>query len=462
MSETINTVLQQMAELTAAVKAAKAPKTDLQWDTVKDAFGAQIEALVAAQIQEKMAAQPVRPGAAVYAQEGGELKNNRYSAFVKSFAAGQTHPWGGQRVQPIDLLIAHNMLAGQQKAYLPQIGGVAYAPSDDLRTAIKAMDSTTSGAGDELVNTGMAAQLWNDIFLASRVVSTMMRIPMPTNPFDIPLGLGAVTWRKGSENTAVTASNPATAKSTLTATELVTEQNWSYTLDEDAIVALAPEIRRRLAQSGAEIIDAFALNADATDAATGNINLDDADPDSDMYYLSSGQDGIRHQWLVDNTAMGNSAGGDALVDGDLTSTLAEMGKYAADPSQVVFVCDVATYLAGFLALTNTTTVDKFGPQATVLTGQLAAYRGIPIIVSASHPLTKADGKADAASNTLGSISIFNRNMWYAGFRRDLLMEVDRDIQKRQYVMVTSLRQAVAAHGTRSTNTHTAGVYNILV
>ena len=47
-------------------------------------------------------------------------------------------------------------------------------------------------------------------------------------------------------------------------------------------------------------------------------------------------------------------------------------------------------------------------------------------------------------------------MWYAGFRRDLLIETDRDIQKRMYVMVTSLRMAVAAHGTRSTNTHTAG------
>jgi HK97 family phage major capsid protein len=461
MSDT-HAILQQMVELTTAVKAAQSPKTDLRWDAVKDAFGAQIEALVTAQINEKTAAQPVRPGAAIYAQESGALTGNRYAGFVKSFSEGRAHGWGGQRVQPVDLMIAHNMLTGQQKAYIPQIGGVAAAPSDDLRAAIKALDSTTGGAGDELVNTGMAAQLWNDIFLASRVVSTMMRIPMPTNPFDIPLGLGAVTWRKGSENTAVTASNPATAKSTLTATELVAEQNWSYTLDEDAIVALAPEIRRRLAQSGAEIIDAFALNADATDAATGNINLDDADPDADMYYLSSGQDGIRHQWLVDNTAMANNAGGDALVDGDLTAALADMGKYAADPSQLVLVCDVATYLAGFLALTNTTTVDKFGPQATVLTGQLASYRGIPIIVSASHPPTKSDGKADATSNTLGSISIFNRNMWYAGFRRDLLIEVDRDIQKRQYVMVTSLRQAVAAHGTRSTNTHTAGIYNILV
>ena len=173
--------------------------------------------------------------------------------------------------------------------------------SDELENAVKALTSTGSATGDELVPTNMAAMLWDDFFLASRIV-TMQRITMPTNPFDVPLGLGSVTWRKGTENTATTASDPATAKSTLTATELITEQNWSYTLDEDAAVAMAPSIRARLCAGGGEIMDAFALNADATNAATGNINLDDADPDDASYYLSAGQDGIRHQWIVDNTA----------------------------------------------------------------------------------------------------------------------------------------------------------------
>ena len=52
---------------------------------------------------------------------------------------------------------------------------------------------------------------------------------------------------------------------------------WSHTL-EDAVVALMPEVRARLAQAGAEAIDAFALNADNTNAGTGNINTDDAAP----------------------------------------------------------------------------------------------------------------------------------------------------------------------------------------
>ena len=227
---------------------------------------------------------------------------------------------------------------------------------------------------------------------------------------------------------------------------------------------MAPAIRNRLAISGAEIVDDFALNADATNAATGNINLDDADPADTKYYLSAGQDGIRHQWIVDNDSQTVNAGGDALTDTDVVNALVKMGKYAVDPTQAVIVCDISTYLGGFLNLTGVVTVDKFGPDAVLLTGQMAAYRGIPVVISASHPLCEADGKVSTTSgnNTLGSISIFNRNMWYLGFRRNILIEVDRNIQKRQFLMVTSLREAIAAHGTRSTNTHTAGIRNILV
>lgn len=460
-----------IAELAHVVQARRQeggnPKTELQWDEIEQRFQTLVEQKVAEQVQARLDSEPQRriPGEGIFAGRDVQIKNNRYASFIKSFAQGQPHRSGGQVFQPVDLWIAKTILEGQVKAQHARLnagGSRPLPPSDELQAAIKALTSTGAGTGDELVPTNMAAQLWEDFFLASRVAGAVTRVPMPTNPFDIPLGLGGVTWRKGAENTATTASDPATAKSTLTATELVTEQNWSYTLDEDAAIAMAPAIRARLAQSGAEIIDSFMLNADSTNAATGNINSDDADPADDSYYLSNGQDGIIHQWLVDNTAQGVNAGGDQLVDGDIVAMLTKMGKYAVDPAQLVMVTDAKTYLNGFLALDGTLTADKFGPGAVLLTGQLAAYRGIPIVVSASHGLAEADGKQSAtgSNNTLGRISCFHRMMWYAGFVRDLLIEVDRDIQKRQYIMVTSLREAVAAHGTRNANTHSAGVYNI--
>lgn len=478
MTATLDEISGNLAKLTQVIqektKQDANPKVELKWDDLKKDFEAEISALVDAQVKAKMEAMPQRPGVAgdpvLSPQAADLLKGNRYAKMVRNFERDGVHKYGGQTLKPIDLLIAARIMDGQEKNYHASFGGTPQIMSDDLKKALKAMDSTTAGAGDEYVPTNLAAMLWDDFFLASRVVSTMMRIDMPTNPFEIPLGLGAVTWRKGSQNTATSQSNPNTGKSTLTATEQVTEQAWSYTLDEDSAIAMAPALRGRLAQSGAEQMDAFALNADATAASSGNINLDDATPDNDSYYLSDGQDGIRHQWLVDNSSGVGTDENGSLTDATITAELAAMGKYAVDPSKLAMFCDVGTYLNGFLSTAtgapgeNVITLDKFGPGAIVMTGQLAAYRGIPIVVSASHPLTEADGKASATAgnNTKGSISIPNLTMWYVGFMRNLLIEVDRDIQRRQYIMVTSMREAVAAHGTRSTNKHTGGIYNITI
>lgn len=464
MSNKKDAVLQQMQELTEVVKNHREDPATIDFESVQEQFEDQIKDLVAEQVKEAEKNKPVRrlPGdpVGVAEHQTPEIKGNKFYRHLKGIQDEGFYKVGTQKVTPLDFALADQLLT-KANALMPD--RIA-PPSGDLKNAIKALTSTGSATGDELVPTNMAGQLWDDIFLASRIVANLVTIDMPTNPFDVPLGLGDVTWRKGTENTAVTASDPATAKSTLTATELVTEVNWSYTLDEDAVITLMPAVRNRLAISGAEIVDGFALNADSTDAATGNINLDDADPDADSYYLSAGQDGIRHLYLVDNTSMGTDAGGDALTEADITGELAEMGKYAVNPNEVFIIADAKTYLNGLLTLTNVRTVDKFGPDAVILTGQLAAWAGIPIVISASAPLAEADGKVSttAGNNTLGGLSIVNRNMWYAGFRRNILVEVDRDIQKRQWIMVVSLREAVAAHGTRSSATHTGGVFNILV
>lgn len=480
MAATLDQVMEGISKLTTTIQeksaAGQDPKTALQWDDVKKDFEGKISELVEAQVKAKLDAAPQRPGVMGDPILSGDaqklLAGNRYAKMVRDFERDGIHKSSGQTLKPVDLALAYHMMDSQLKRWRAgaDMGEPPKPISDDLKRALKALDSTTAGAGDELVPTNLMPRLWDDFFLASKVMGLLQRIDMPTNPFDVPLGLGAITWRKGVQNTAVSQSNPNTAKVTLTATELVTEQAWSYTLEEDAVVALAPAIRARLAQSGAEIMDDFALNADATASATGNINLDDATPPADSYYLTDGQDGIRHQWLVDNSSGVGVDENGALEDATIVAELADMGKYAADPMNLAFICDVSTYLAGFLSSAsgapgvNTITLDKFGAGAVVMTGQLASYRGIPIVVSASHPLTEADGKvsATAGNNTKGSLSIVNRMMWYVGFRRNLLIETDRDIQRRQYIMVTSMREAIGAWGTRSSNTHTGGIFNITV
>lgn len=438
MSE-IDRLLQQMQELTAVVCGhhANGDQATLDMKYIEAEFARMHEALAALQ-------PPVRRGEEIHA--GGATP-----VTVSGKYAG---------IDPLNLYLAKKIMDAQHRQ------ADAPGPSKDLVEAVaKAMTSTGSTTGDELVPTDMAASLWDDIYAATRVASLLVPQPMTSDPMDISLSLGDATFRKGTQNTATTASDLATAKSTLTTTEQVAEVNWSYTLEEDAVIAMMPAIRAGLARNAAEYVDRFVLNADATNAGTGNINLDDADPPDDSYYLSDGQDGIRHQWIVDNSGQAVAGGGDALADADMRSMFGKLGKYFQDAqNDVVIVTDYSTYLKGMLALTNVVTVDKMGAQATILTGQLGSYMGVPIVPSNFHPLGEADGKCSttAGSNTLGSVSCFNRQMWRLGYRRGVTIEVDRDIQKRQYILVCSFRIAVGTRGTRASNTHTAGILNLLV
>lgn len=331
-------------------------------------------------------------------------------------------------------------------------------PSSDL---IKALTSTGTGTGDEFVPTGMASELWRDIFLSARVVSSFDRIAMPTNPYDAPVGWGDITWYKGTQNTASTASNPATAKSTMTTTEQVGEINWSYDLDEDSIVPILPSLKVDMAVSAAQQMDKFMMNADSTDANTGNINLDDANPADDSYYLSDGQDGLRHQIIVDNTSQATDIN-TTLTDALLLAALAKMDKYGVDPNELVLFCNPKTYLISMLGLTNLRTWDKYGPLATIITGEAAKWSGIPVVPTSAIGLAEDDGKLSTtgSNNDEGTVVIAHRRMWRSGFKRELLIELDRDIQARTFIMVLSFRQAIAARGTRSTNQHTAGCFGI--
>jgi len=364
--------------------------------------------------------------------------------------------FAGARVD--DLMFADWMLSKAAAMKAPGASG----PSSELRGIVsKALTATGAGTGDEYVPTGMAASLWNDFFIQSRVASQFDTVQMPTDPWDWPLGWGDGTWRKGTQNTATTVSDPATAKSTMTATEQVLEYNFSYSLDEDSVVAVMPSLRAQIARDGAEQVDRFVMNADSTNAATGNINLDDADPDDDSYYLSAGQDGLRHLVIVDNTGQSTDISA-ALDDTKLRAGIGRLGKYATDLNRLVLFCNPKTYVLSMLGLTNVATYDKFGPQATVISGALANYAGIPVIPTSSIALAEDDGKLSTtgSNNDEGTVLIAHRDMWKVGFRRNLMLEMFRDVQKRSVILVASFRIAVAARGTRSTATHTAGVHGI--
>ena len=325
-----------------------------------------------------------------------------------------------------------------------------------------AMDSTTAGAGDELVATLESRELWLDVNLQTLVAPLIPTFPMPSNPFDIPRQLGDVSFFPGTENIPTTSTALSTGKTTLTAFELVGQVPYSFTLEEDGVIAMLPEIRAGLVRNVAEVLDDIVLNADSS--TTNNINADGATiapTDAGKGHWLIGYDGLMHLPLVDNTAQSNDHA--AAVSDDMFNEIrVKLGKYGARPSQLAWVMDVNTFIRA-QSVSQFRTMDKLGPNATLLTGMLGAIEGIPVIVSEQMRLADIDGKVTDAGNgtDTGRLLVVNRTQWAQGFRRELTIDVDRDTQKRQTVVTVSFRHALTERsGARSSASHTGLQYNI--
>jgi len=328
----------------------------------------------------------------------------------------------------------------------------------------RALDSTTAGSGDELVPTMEAASLWMDVNLETLVLPTLQQVPMPSNPFDIPTQLGDTNWYPISENVQVTTTDPSTAKVTLTAQGLKTGVPFSDELEEDAVIALVPEIRRSLVRNAAEVIDDVLLNADTT--VTNGINSDGATiatSTAGKAHWLLGFDGLIHLPVVDNTSQADNNAGVATAD-TYNTVLSLLGKYAVArrPGEVVFYADVRTAIRS-LSITEFETVDVAGARATLSSGELLNVYGKPLIMSEQIRLADTDGKVTDSGNgtDTGRILCANTTQWRVGFRRQIQLETDREPGKGQTTLYVSFRIALQERsGTRSSATHTAVSYNI--
>ena len=88
--------------------------------------------------------------------------------------------------------------------------------------------------------------------------------------------------------------------------------------------------------------------------------------------------------------------------------------------------------------------------------------GVPYLVSGVMGVADTDGKVTSGGNSAdtGRVLAVNRQGWFHGFRREMLIETERDIEKTQIKMVVSFRMALTARGTRSSAKHAALAYNI--
>jgi len=296
------------------------------------------------------------------------------------------------------------------------------------------------------VPTFEAAELWMDVNFDTLILPVMPQVTMPTNPFDIPAQLGDTNWYPVSENVQVTTTDVATAKATLTAYGLKTGVPFSDELEEDAIIAFTPELRRNLVRNAAEVIDDVILNADTT--TTNNINADGTTigtSTAGKAHWLLGFDGLIHLPLVDNTSQYEDHS--AAISADVfNEMLARLGKYGAPRRRgdVVYIVDIRTAIRA-LSMTEVETVDTAAQRATMSTGEIAVLYGVPLIRSDVMKLAEdGDGKVTSGGNStdVGRILCVNTTQWRVGFRRQVTVETEREAGKGQTTMYVSFRIAL--------------------
>lgn len=326
-----------------------------------------------------------------------------------------------------------------------------------IRSMTRDMGTDQAGTGDEMIaDTIYGSEMWESMRKESRIASLFRAFPMSGPVQTLPVRAAfpkpiLAAESQGSGATAYTARDIASNRVSVTARKLLIRSIWPLELEEDSVFPLVPFVREELDAGFAFWMDYVCVQGDTTDAGTGNINSDDADPDNSEPWLA--WDGIAHVPLVNLTTN--------KVDASTALTLAKITNlrskvydktYHLDwghpntPSDFVFVADPETAdLVG--DLDELLFVKNVGAIATAVTGEVLRIGQNPFISSAAFGRAEADGKksATASNNTLGRILGFNRNGFVLGWRRRPTIKADEIINTDQHEIVMSWRVGFGIH-----------------
>lgn len=317
--------------------------------------------------------------------------------------------------------------------------------------ALRAMDTAESGYGSQLIGAQYVGDLWEGARAESSVFTKLSAFEMtaPTAYLPVEAALPEMTYV--SENTSADSTKYTTVKTgsnrvSVSVGKFIIRQQWSGEMEEDSIIPFVPFLRRQLAKALAFYSDSLVLNGDTTDAATGNINLDDADPAATKHYLAL--DGILHAALVDNTNNKSDLSGAAptwdnikgLKKLMLDRTYLHDWGHPTNPDDLLYVCDPEMGDA-IDKVDEFRTMDKFGSKAVIANGEVQAIGPHPLVRTVAMSLTEADGKASttASNNVYGRLLAFNRRGVVVGWRRRIQIETDRVIGADQNEICASLR-----------------------
>jgi HK97 family phage major capsid protein len=335
------------------------------------------------------------------------------------------------------------------------------------KRVIRAMDTAETNGGKEWFYTALGNTLLEQIRLDTIVRGLFPWIDMPTNPFKLPSITAGPTVYLVAENTAdtgqtsATASQLTTADETLTARTLGTLSRFSHELDLRSVIALLPEIQRQIVIGMREAEEYAIINGDTSTSS----NITTAGGGTSAAERWGMCDGLRH-------AVHGSSDTNQFLDGSSEFKVAQLriargslGKWGASPSRLAIVTNTETYMK-MISWSEVQTLDKYGPRAVILTGELSKVDGIPVIVSSQLPLLYSDDTLDSTptNNTKGTMILCHRDAFRGGNWDALRIKTtDEPIEYDQTKIASFLSEAFTGLWLSSGTSPAAGlIYNITV
>ena len=313
----------------------------------------------------------------------------------------------------------------------------------------------------------MAAELQSADTISALFTSAPMTGPTVINPFIAaggltPYAMGAATADDPSQFKASTIS---TAERTRTAKRFGVRTVIDSEADEDSIVSSRQVLISAIATAIAYGREDAILNGD-TAASHQDTGLANWNPRS-MWSSSALGASVDHRklWVglrarVGDLGSGSKSDLSTFNYANLLALKAKLDAPLGRDGSVVMMVPAGVYISDILSLTQVATIEKYGPNASVVSGETARLGGMRVVVP--HMLTEdlnASGIYDHSTTTKGQVVICNTDRFQMGVRRGLETEMSKDITRGIHHIVASTREIFWTLDGSSTSNVVQG-YNI--
>ena len=308
---------------------------------------------------------------------------------------------------------------------------IRQAPSD-IR---KAFDSQ-AGSGGEFIPAPVLPLLEHDVVVRADVMGLFQEIPVSSNSQTLPVvGARSRPYLKGTVTSDTpaqfTASSMSTAERTISPKGLAIRVVVDDDAAEDSIIDALPLIREDMVSSLAYGIDDAIINGDTAGSPADTY----ASWDTRGLWGSDDGGSIDHRkaW-VGLRARANDVS--ATADRSTYSFANTLGDFAplAAPrglggtvGELIYLISPEGYLANVAGIDQVSTVDRYGPKASVLMGEIARLGGARIVLTDFMTADlNASGNYDGTTTTKTGALCLNRARHKMFTRRGRTVELQRD------------------------------------